>query len=265
LKLLKGPTVFGVRSSKGVERTVTLGTRPRPAAKPARRRAATADVLRAAQAAPIDDFRTASTRSAGPLPDLGAPTLYYINLDRNALSDLAAFGKALIPGLKYAGLVLDMRGYPVFPNPQAARYLIATPFTSPRFQLFRWDGPDRRTPYDIVRDLEPRRPIYSGRIALLVGPRTVSAAENFAIMLVDAKRVTVVGRRSASTNGNITGVELPAGFTFKFTGMDIAHRGGSPFNGVGIVPDIEVKLTPQDFAEGRDPELEAAVKWLLTQ
>jgi C-terminal processing protease CtpA/Prc len=76
--------------------------------------------------------------------------------------------------------------------------------------------------------------------------------------------VTVVGRRSASTNGNVTGVELPGGFTFQFTGMDIAHRDGRPFNGVGIVPDIEVTLTPQDFAEGRDPELEAAVKWLLS-
>jgi hypothetical protein len=31
------------------------------------------------------------------------------------------------------------------------------------------------------------------------------------------------------------------------------------------VPDIEVPLTPQDFAQGRDPELEAAAKWLLAQ
>lgn len=84
-------------------------------------------------------------------------------------------------------------------------------------------------------------------------------------MLVDASRVKVVGRRSASTNGNITGVQLPGAFSFSFTGMDIAFRDGSPFNGVGIVPDIVVKLAPQDFAEGRDPELEAAVKWLLTQ
>ncbi len=270
LKRLTGPTAFGVRSSKGVERSVIVTPSVRPAAKVARGKATAADVLRVAQAAKgstaVDDFRTASTRSAGPLADLGAPTLYYINLDRSVLSNLSEFRRDLTPGLKYAGLVLDLRGYPAFGHYQAARHLIGAPFTSPRFKLFRWDGPDRRTPYESANDLLPATSEnYGGPIALLVGPRTVSAAENLAIMLVDAKRVTVVGRRTASTNGNITGVELPGGFAFQFTGMDIAHRDGSPFNGVGIVPDIEVTLTPEDFARGRDPELEAAVKWLLAQ
>jgi hypothetical protein len=269
LKRLEGPTAFGVRSSKGAERTVIVTPQGRTGAKAFRGNATTADVLRVARDAkdspPADEFRAASTRAAGPLTDLGAPELYYVNLDRSALFDLAAFGKALIPGLQHAGLVLDLRGYPVFQQYHAAQHLIGAPFTSPRFKLFRWDGPDRRTPFERIRDQVPATRLnYGGPIALLVGPHTVSAAENLAIMLVDAKRVTVVGRRTASTNGNITGVELPGGFAFQFTGMDIAHRDGSPFNGVGIVPDIPVSLTPRDFAEGRDPELEAAVKWLLT-
>jgi hypothetical protein len=245
LKRLLGPTEFGLRTSKGAKKSVVVVPQPPAAA---------------------DAFGSApSLRGAGALTDLRAPKLYYINVDQRALADLEEFRAALHIASTFAGLVVDLRGYPGFEHYTAARHLIQIPFTSPRWLKFRWDSPDRRTPSDAVKGLPPLAwPAFNGPIALLVGPHTVSRAENLAIMLVDAKRVTVIGRPTAATNGNITGVELPAAFTFAFTGMDIAFRDGSPFNGVGIVPDIEVKLTPQDFAAGRDPELEAAVKWLLS-
>ena len=84
-------------------------------------------------------------------------------------------------------------------------------------------------------------------------------------MLVDAGRVTVVGRNSAGTNGNITGVELPGAFGFSFTGMDVRHADAaqSVFHGIGIVPDVEVPLDAASLAAGVDPELEAAVAALL--
>ena len=80
-------------------------------------------------------------------------------------------------------------------------------------------------------------------------------------MLVDADRVTVIGRNSAATNGNITGVNLPGGFAFSFTGMDVRHSDPamSVFHGVGIVPATETVLTPGDFAAGIDPELIEAI------
>jgi C-terminal processing protease CtpA/Prc len=83
-------------------------------------------------------------------------------------------------------------------------------------------------------------------------------------MLVDAGRVKVIGRRSAGTNGNITGVQLPGGFGFSFTGMEVRHADAekSLFHGVGIAPDADVPLSPADFRDGLDPELLAAVDWL---
>jgi C-terminal processing protease CtpA/Prc len=85
----------------------------------------------------------------------------------------------------------------------------------------------------------------------------VSAAENFATMLVDTSRVTVVGRQSAGTNGNITGVQLPGAFAF--TGMEVVHTDGSTFHGIGILPDVEVAPEAGDLRDGRDTTLEAAI------
>ena len=58
-----------------------------------------------------------------------------------------------------------------------------------------------------------------------------------------------VGRQSAGTNGNITGVQLPGAFAFSFTGMKVTHADGSPFLGLGIVPDVDVKLSAAAFRE----------------
>ena len=78
-------------------------------------------------------------------------------------------------------------------------------------------------------------------------------------MLVDAGRVTVVGRTSAGTNGNITGIQLPGAFALSFTGMEVLHADGAPFHGIGIVPDVEVLLDAVSLRDGHDPELETAI------
>jgi C-terminal processing protease CtpA/Prc len=98
-----------------------------------------------------------------------------------------------------------------------------------------------------------------------VGRHTVSAAESLSIMLVDSGRVTVVGRQSAATSGDITGSELTGSFGFTFTGMEILHAyaGQSVFHGVGIVPEVEVPLTAADLRDGVDQKLVAAIGALL--
>jgi hypothetical protein len=57
-------------------------------------------------------------------------------------------------------------------------------------------------------------------------------------------------------------VELPAGFGFSFTGMDVRHAdaAASVFHGIGIVPDVEVPLDAASFAAGEDPELVPPVR-----
>jgi C-terminal processing protease CtpA/Prc len=44
--------------------------------------------------------------------------------------------------------------------------------------------------------------------------------------------------------------------------MQLLNPDGSSFHGTGIIPDIEVVPTAEEFARGDDPELKAALEFL---
>ena len=83
------------------------------------------------------------------------------------------------------------------------------------------------------------------------------------LMLVSANRlVAVVGHRSAASNGNISGVQLPGGFAFNYTGMEVQYPDGGQFHGVGIEPDVLVPITAEDLRDGVDRDLLEAIDLL---
>jgi C-terminal processing protease CtpA/Prc len=203
-----------------------------------------------------------SLREAGPLDDLGAAELYYINLSDHVLTEMDDFLAALHDAEGYEGLVLDLRGYPRIDHYEIARRLIPQSFHSPIFRTPVITAHGREV-QENQYTLQPLAdPAFHGPLILLVGPGSVSAAENLATMLVDADRATVIGLRSAGTNGNITGVQIPGRFGFTFTGMEVLHADGSTFHGQGIAPDVEVWPTVADLAAERDPALEKAIEVL---
>ena len=72
-------------------------------------------------------------------------------------------------------------------------------------------------------------------------------------MLIRADRVlAVVGRQSAGTNGNITGLSLPDRFLITYTGLEVKNPDGSPFFGIGIVEPVD---EPGDENPASHPEL----------
>ncbi|UQA57315.1 S41 family peptidase [Polyangium aurulentum] len=201
-------------------------------------------------------------RPHGPLTDMGAPDLYYINMSSAVLKKLDAFNVALTEAAGAKGLVVDMRGYPGVNHYEVVSRLLQQSFISPVFGV-PWAEPDESFIHEEIYPLDPLdNPSYAGPIVLLVGHKSVSAAENFAIMLVSADRVKVMGRRSAGTNGNITGVMLPGGFAMTYTGMEVLFGDKSQFHGIGIAPDTETTLSAQAFKDGIDPELVEAVTFL---
>lgn len=131
-------------------------------------------------------------------------------------------------------------------------------FESPTFGVITWTGPDARGWDETVYALEGTG-AYTGPTVLLVSNKTVSAAENFSMMLWDAEHITVMGQQSAGTNGNITSEYLPGGFYMYFTGMEVLNPDGSGLHGVGIPLDEEVVPSALAYASGQDPELEAAI------
>ncbi|WP_394844641.1 S41 family peptidase [Pendulispora brunnea] len=241
---MSGPTEFGLRAPDGTVRTVTATAFSKK------------DYLEKLGTGP-------TRRPAGRLGDVGAPDVHYINLAGDVLTSMDDFRAAIVESQSAKGLVVDMRNYPLVDHYDVAQHLIQRDFFSPLFHIPVLTGPARRE-LDAVRyDIPPAEPSYRGPLVLLVGTGTISAAENFSTMLVDARRLkAVVGRRSAGTNGNVTTVQLPGGYACAFTGLEVLHADGSTFHGIGIVPDYEVAMTTADFRDGRDPELMRAIEVL---
>ena len=210
--------------------------------------------------------RGTTERPSGPLTDLGAPQLYYLNLNTFTSPTDASVTAAIAEAqeLDSAGMVVDMRDYPGGNHYFSAARLMGEPFLSPHFVYRVALGPDTAFTFDGQFPIDPLTdPSFTGPIALLVGPHTVSAAENFSQMLVGAERPSVViGARSAGTNGNITGAQLPGGFGFMYTGMQLLNPDGSRFHGIGIVPDINVPVTAEDLRDGVDRDLLTAIAQL---
>jgi len=111
-----------------------------------------------------------------------------------------------------------------------------------------------------VAPAEGRR--YTGPLAVLVGPNTVSAAEDFLVPLDYSNRAMLVGRTTAGTTGNPLRVLLPGGGVFQVCTKRDAYPDGKEFVGRGIEPDHHVEATQRDVWEGRDRALEAAVEIL---
>jgi carboxyl-terminal processing protease len=78
--------------------------------------------------------------------------------------------------------------------------------------------------------------------------------------------VRIVGA-SASAGAALPSVieELEGGVVLQYVVGDYHSPKGTVVEGRGVVPDLVVKETVSDFAAGRDPVLDAAVKLLQTR
>lgn len=239
LQYMDGTTTYTVEDPDGVEREEVVDPQP-------------VDLL-------YELSYTLHTRPNGRLDDLDAPEIAYLNMSDAVTTDLDEAEAIIADAATADGLVVDMRGYPGIDHYEIASLLHSTDFGSPIFNTHLWSGADSMRVDQEQYDLSAADDPYTGPLVLLTSPVTVSAAENFGMMLVDLPNLTIVGRNSAGTNGNITGMRLPGSFYLTFTGMEVLFPDGSTFHGVGLVPDVEVGPTAADYRDGTDPELEAAI------
>jgi hypothetical protein len=247
LQRLDGPMTLGLRAPDGTAREVTVP--PQPAA-------ALAAVGRAA-----------SLRPAGPLTDLGAPDIHYINLDAGVLADESAFESAIAmaAGAGAAGLVLDVRGVPVPGAGEFGRHVVTHTLPTALFDHFVYTGAGLS---DIRRTgglLLPRlAPAYEGPLVVLTDGRAYGEAERFMMPLYLLLRGDFVGRPSAATTGTPSGVRLPGGFGFALTAEQPLYPTSPPaiFHTIGIRPDTVVAVTVEDLAAGVDRDLLTAIETL---
>ena len=118
----------------------------------------------------------------------------------------------------------------------------------------------RDTPLSFV--INPRQPGFTGSVAVLIDAESASTSEIFAGGLKDLKRARVFGTRSAAAALPSIIDRLPNGDGFQYAVANYISEGGKPLDGLGVQPDVEVRLTREALLAGRDPVADAALEWI---
>lgn len=112
--------------------------------------------------------------------------------------------------------------------------------------------------------LEPdaARPRFTGPVAVLSSPLTVSAAEDFLVAFKASRRGPIVGEPSYGSTGQPLFAPLPGGGAVRICSKRDTHPDGTDFMGTGITPDIACAPTIAGLAAGRDEVLERAMAYI---
>jgi hypothetical protein len=113
------------------------------------------------------------------------------------------------------------------------------------------------------RKVDPRGPWrFEASVAVLIGQRTMSSAESFALMMDGCPGATTYGDRTAGSSGNPKVVELTGDIEVAVPRWLDFDPAGKPIDGVGVEPAAKVPVTFKDLRAGRDPVLVAALEGL---
>ena len=183
---------------------------------------------------------------------------------------LSSIKRADIPGYMERaahtkGLIIDIRNYPSDFVPFAlGQYFIDRPTKFARFTIgdlgnpggFKW-GPELT--------LTPQASPYAGKVMILVDEISQSQSEYTAMALRASSRAKVVGSTTAGADGNVSPIPLPGGLRSMISGIGVFYPDKRPTQGIGIIPDIEVRPTIEGLRAKRDEVLDVAIHEIQRQ
>ncbi len=193
-----------------------------------------------------------SERLAG---DIGYVRL--TEFSRGATGKMAEAIKALNSEGPLKGLVLDLRDNP-------GGLLDESIFVSSQFidegviTIERLKGDEDQVFEAQAGGVAPDVPLV-----VLVNRGSASASEIVAGAIQENGRGTVVGEQTFGKGTVQIPHTLSDGSELRVTIAEWLTPGGKQISGEGIVPDVYVERTQEDFVEGRDPQLDRAVEYLL--
>ncbi len=169
-----------------------------------------------------------------------------------AITDLSAEGAL-------SGLILDLRDNP-------GGLLDESIFVSSQFidegviTIERLKGSE-----DQVFEAQPGGVAIDVPLVILVNRGSASASEIVAGALQESGRGTVLGEQTFGKGTVQIPHTLSDGSELRVTIAEWLTPSGKQIRGEGIVPDVYVERTQEDFVDGRDPQLERAVEYLLEE
>jgi carboxyl-terminal processing protease len=192
------------------------------------------------------------------------PATGYIRIE-NSLGDsdtVAAFDAALKSLEKAKSLVFDLRNTPSGGNTEVAEPLMGRFFSkTAAYQRVFEPGAGKQFPKDSwLKTLEPRAPLVTAKLVVLVNHWTGSMGEGMAIGFDALGRAQIVGTPMARLCGGTEPVELPnTGIPVHLPTYLLYHVNGTPRE--AFVPSINVDLAAA--AKGAsDPVLARAIEAL---
>jgi carboxyl-terminal processing protease len=156
------------------------------------------------------------------------------------------------------GIIIDMRGNPGGLGAMAMG--VAGHFIPEQQKLGEMVTRDGTMKFLIF----PRARTFAGKVAILTDECSVSTAEILAGGMKDLGRARVFGTRTAGQALPSTVAKLPNGDGFQYAFANYISAGGRPLEGDGVTPDVEAPPTRAALLAGRDPALEAAREWILS-
>lgn len=99
-------------------------------------------------------------------------------------------------------------------------------------------------------------------VILLTSKATMSAAEVFAMAMMQLDYVTLIGETTYGAFSNILGRSLPNGWSFGLSNQRYSSWEGIDYEHLGISPDIKIRAQLRAIREGKDSILNAGLRAL---
>lgn len=103
---------------------------------------------------------------------------------------------------------------------------------------------------------------YTKPVVVLTNLSSYSSAETFMLAMLQNKQVTQIGEVTGGAFPDALPRDLPNGWSFRVPIADVRDPSGQSLEGIGIMPTIRIKNTPDELKSGHDRALERAIELL---
>lgn len=116
---------------------------------------------------------------------------------------------------------------------------------------------------------QPTKKNYTGKVYVLTGGYSFSATTLFAASVKGLNHVTIVGEETGGGYYGNNGVFIPeivlpnSKLRMRLPLHRIVNNKNYPKNGSGVLPDVEVKASPESIRLNKDPKMEKTIELIM--
>lgn len=178
----------------------------------------------------------------------------YIRFNLFAVPIIADFCSALTAFKDKKALIIDLRGNHggLFGALMGVSGMLSDKEVDLGTQIFR-SGSEKLRASSKAKN-------FKGKMIVLVDEVSISSAEIFAAAMQEGGRAIVIGEKTAGEALPALSLSLPTGAVLIYPIANLKTPKGNYLEGAGVTPDIAVSIDRKALLDGRDLQMEAALK-----